>query len=997
MDPVVPQEITNELTQILSNLVLGDNEIRANAEKAVNDRLTSTPDQYVLALSQFAITADKQVMRSFSLILLRRLLFRASQNHPTHTHRTLTLYDRLSHTALTTLERLLLHSLGHETSPNVRRKTVDTVCDVANQGMARGRPWHALQAQVFTMASTFNTPSTNSPSPTTPFRASPEAIRESAFLVFKGCPNLVMDLQTDAVLSVFSRGLKDQESIAVRHAALEASIVYLTSADPNQLAQSLSLMYPILDTLPPLLAEIQALQPNSANPVPTPTPPSNTSTNTTQRLRMEGKSPVAHLTTFISSLTPLCSAQPMLFYPHLSGLLSFLPNLVLPPAYPGPTPTSDTPFLGRPSPSNPNPNSGLGEEWNEGDGYEAIEEDEVEERSKLRLTALEFMISLCEARPSMFRRGPSTPDDSAASPSWLGVVIRACLEGMAEIDEQCPYGVEGGLERWLRDDPSSSSTASVENESAPALYEQSLDRMAFAMGGRDVLPPAFQYIPSMIASYDWRARHAGLMAIAAIAEGTGKVMVNELGKVVELVVPLFRDTHPRVRYAAAQCVGQLCTDLEEIIQEQYHQQLFSVLIPALDDPEPRVHSHAAAALINFCEGVARNTLLPYLDPIVERLLRLLESPKGYVREQAVTTLAMVADAAEGGFVKHYATLLPLLINALRHSTGKMRLKAMECVGLVGIAVGKDVFRRDIQDVGECLVRIQNSPPDPSDPQLLHYLMGTWAKICQAMGEEFEVYLPVVMPPLLATASAKADVSFEIDEDATAEGWETVNMDGQTVSIRTGAIEEKCQAFETMVIYASTLGPRYAPYLAQSLEVTLPSMKFYFHDGVREACAMLLPMLLSSGQKSSTLTTAMVHATFNQLINVIKDEHDTSFIGSLFKSFADCVKVLGGPQVVEKEFVEGLVEGAKRFVMGVAEKRRARAHGAGAEGSGEMVGVEGEDREELELIEEMEHFALDEIRGCVGMWREGEPVVIAVSGVKELGVCGRFGLDEDLEQ
>ncbi|KAK7442735.1 importin subunit beta-3 [Stygiomarasmius scandens] len=29
------------------------------------------------------------------------------------------------------------------------------------------------------------------------------------------------------------------------------------------------------------------------------------------------------------------------------------------------------------------------------------------------------------------------------------------------------------------------------------------------------------------------------------------------------------------------------TDLEEVIQEQYHQQLFLVLIPTLEDPEPR--------------------------------------------------------------------------------------------------------------------------------------------------------------------------------------------------------------------------------------------------------------------------------------------------------------------------------------------------------------------------------------------------------------------------
>jgi len=37
-------------------------------------------------------------------------------------------------------------------------------------------------------------------------------------------------------------------------------------------------------------------------------------------------------------------------------------------------------------------------------------------------------------------------------------------------------------------------------------------------------------------------------------------------------------------------------------------------------------------------------------------------------------------------------------------------------------------------------------------------MATWAKVCQAMGPEFEPYLPVVMPSLLATASAKADLS-----------------------------------------------------------------------------------------------------------------------------------------------------------------------------------------------------------------------------------------------
>lgn len=48
--------------------------------------------------------------------------------------------------------------------------------------------------------------------------------------------------------------------------------------------------------------------------------------------------------------------------------------------------------------------------------------------------------------------------------------------------------------------------------------------------------------------------------------------------------------------------------------------------------------------------------------------------------------------------------------------------------------------------------------DPEDTMLPQYLSATWAKICQAMGPEFEPYMPIVMPPLLKSAALKADVS-----------------------------------------------------------------------------------------------------------------------------------------------------------------------------------------------------------------------------------------------
>lgn len=220
MDPVVPPEITAELTQILSNLVQGDNEIRqkyvyshlflifltfCSAEQAVNERLAQTPELYLLALAQFAIIAELDVMRSFSLVLLRRLLFRVSPSASQPHQPRLTLYDHLSSNTLTTLQRLLLRSLSHELSQDVRKKAVDTITDLAKQEMARGRPWHALQAQAFSMAQV----------QTVDRGVSPTALRESAFRVFAGCPNLVTDLQTEGVLGVFQKGLQDTESVTV--------------------------------------------------------------------------------------------------------------------------------------------------------------------------------------------------------------------------------------------------------------------------------------------------------------------------------------------------------------------------------------------------------------------------------------------------------------------------------------------------------------------------------------------------------------------------------------------------------------------------------------------------------------------------------------------------------------------------------------------------------------------------------------------------------------
>src|ERR1700742_1486779 len=172
-----------------------------------------------------------------------------------------------------------------------------------------------------------------------------------------------------------------------------------------------------------------------------------------------------------------------------------------------------------------------------------------------------------------------------------------------------------------------------------------MDRLANKLGGQALLPPTFNWLPRMMTSSAWRDRHAALMAISAISEGCRELMVGELDKVLELVVPALRDPHPRVRWAGCNALGQMSTDFAGPMQERYHQVVLPTIIPVLDSVEPRVQAHAAAALVNFCEEAEKEVLEPYLGDLLQHLLQLLRTDKRFVQEQALSTIATIADSA----------------------------------------------------------------------------------------------------------------------------------------------------------------------------------------------------------------------------------------------------------------------------------------------------------------------------------------------------------------
>ncbi|ORY50953.1 ARM repeat-containing protein [Rhizoclosmatium globosum] len=563
--------------------------------------------------------------------------------------------------------------------------------------------------------------------------------------------------------------------------------------------------------------------------------------------------------------------------------------------------------------------------------------------SPTRQTAVELLIALSEARPGMIRK----------LPQFTATIIPILLTWMSKIE----------------DNPSWYTTDDVnddDNDEDYVFAEQAIDRLSIALGGKAMLSTAFTLIPKLLGSAEWQSRHAGLLAVSVMGEGCRDVMIDSLKNVVDLVIPYLRDPHPRVRFAACNCVGQMCTDFAPTFQSDYNDIILSNLVPLMDDSaNPRVQAHSAAALVNFMEDADKHKVAPALDEIVRRLVGLLNVEKTYVQEQAITSIATVADCAEKNFVNYYGAIMPVLINILQNATDKrfrlLRGKALECASLIGLAVGKEVFSQHVHQFLQILNVIQQEPKEDDDP-VSSYLLVAWARVCKVIGVDFVPYLAVVIPPLIASAAVKPDMAV-LDSDESEdkypeeEGWEFISLGTQKFGIKTNVLEDKHTAVEMICTYARDLEEHFVPYVQKVMETTVPLLNFVFHDGVRHAAASTIPLLFNCMKRANIRNTPQIMTFWNDVVAKLLDfmmtELDPGYSSHIFGTYSECLQYLG-PEFLNQEQMQRFVEAAEKQLDEFVKRTRDR------NASRRDVDYDEEEEEALKMDEESDHELLAEM-------------------------------------
>ncbi|KAL4591289.1 hypothetical protein LXL04_004247 [Taraxacum kok-saghyz] len=589
-----------------------------------------------------------------------------------------------------------------------------------------------------------------------------------------------------------------------------------------------------------------------------------------------------------------------------------------------------------------------------------------------RHLAIEFVITLAEAReraPGMMRK----------LPQFISRLFSILMQMLLDVEDEPAWHTAENED----EDAGESSNYSVGQEC--------LDRLSIALGGNTIVPVASEQLPAYLAAPEWQKHHAALIALAQIAEGCSKFILVRLPiesfhscacYVMQIEVTdtvgsadfdclnglANADPHPRVRWAAINAIGQLATDLGPDLQVQYHQRVLPALANAMDDfNNPRVQAHAASAVLNFSENCTPDILTPYLDGIVSKLLVLLQNGKQMVQEGALTALASVADSSQEQFQKYYDAVMPylkaILVNANDKANRMLRAKAMECISLVGMAVGKEKFRDDAKQVMEVLMSLQGSQMEADDPTT-SYMLQAWARLCKCLGQDFLPYMSVVMPPLLQSAQLKPDVIItsassdnELDE-SDDESMETITLGDKRIGIKTSVLEEKATACNMLCCYADELKEGFYPWIDQVAPTLVPLLKFYFHEEVRKAAVSAMPELLRSAKlaiekglaqgRNESYIKQLSDYIVPALVEALHKEPDTEICASMLDALNECIQVSG--TLLDENQVRSIVDEIKQVITASSSRKTERAERAKAEDfdaeEGELLKEENEQEEEV---------------------------------------------------
>lgn len=360
----------------------------------------------------------------------------------------------------------------------------------------------------------------------------------------------------------------------------------------------------------------------------------------------------------------------------------------------------------------------------------------------VRDSAALVIATLAEAKPKTFGKEEG--------------LLNEVLETLFALIENSPDSAAGALfesnPSWRQDLDEDGNGEEYDPEmdspTETSMAQGTLDMLACEIPKKYIFEPVVSKCVQRLGSPHPSQRKAGIAGLGVVAEGCAEPLRDHLNELMPYVLNCANDADPQVRECACFCLGQISEHCQPEILN-HSDAILPIVFRLLDDKSVAVQATSCYVLEMFCERLEPDAVRPVLDSLVKKLAAMLESTtKRSVQEMAVAALAATAVAAEEEFTPYVGGVAALMKNCMllqEERLYSLRGRALECMGHMAIAVGRDTFRPYFQSTMECAV--DGLRLDSTD--LHEFAYAVFANLAKVMKEEFSPALPELVPHLVA--------------------------------------------------------------------------------------------------------------------------------------------------------------------------------------------------------------------------------------------------------
>lgn len=450
--------------------------------------------------------------------------------------------------------------------------------------------------------------------------------------------------------------------------------------------------------------------------------------------------------------------------------------------------------------------------------------------------AVEALLCIAEAKPKLAKQ----------LPKYVQRMTELLMKFMLEIkDEKYSAWLDSGEEEQ-------------DEQRNYDLGEEGIDRLIKAFSELEEINEVINIVYAIVGDFlqrsEWQYRFVAIMTISQTVEYIPEdILEDHLDHIMKILLQHLKDHDRHVRFASCQGLGQISLDHQPYVQERYHNEVIPLLIETFDDEHHRVQSHAAAAFVNYCEEIQKIQMMPYVDTVMKKLLpRVKLQTNRLVREQAITAIAVVAAVTEESFMPYYSVVLPLIKGIIQDCLSAeertCRGKAIECISIIGLSVGKNNFAGDAHEIMNAFLHITNAKMDDADP-VKEYVQEALGRMCRAMEDDFVHYLPHIIPNLINILSAQPSTfnNTEAQKDENEDMTMVMLADNKCVGLKTSMIEDQERVLDLLSTCVEVLREKFRDWIAPVTTALLPLLRYLLSDDVKQKALNTMAELLDAAK------------------------------------------------------------------------------------------------------------------------------------------------------